>query len=167
MSYTKFIVDDGTCNYLDSQNDSANKMLRSCINRDYKQVNVPLNVSKGSVNGSAIVEGFASDMGIEIGVSYVRGGICPDSYTRADNGECHKVCSHCKYNDQRGFYGDGLSMGEQICGGHQLFTGVDKRGFIKCIPNKEAKDDHLTNTITKTYNVDSSFTQDYINLFVV
>ena len=166
MSYTKFMVDDETCNYLDSQNDISSKMLKSCINRTYKQ-KVPLNGSKGSVNGSAIMEGFASDMGIEMGVSYVPEGICPDSYTRTNNGDCKKVCSHCKYNDQRGFYGDGMTLGEQICGGRQLFTGVDERGFVKCIPNKEAKDNHLTNTITNTYNVDSSFTEDHVSLLIL
>ena len=156
MSYTKNIKYDELCNYLDLSKDNSQKMLLNCINQDNHSVYHKIN--KGSVNGSQIIEGFASDLGIDSGVSYVPPGECPVAHTNI-KGKCLKVCSHCKYTDKRGFWGDKLNMGEHICGGPGLFNGVDEYGFVKCIPEKGATDKNLTNSINKFYNVDSSFTK--------
>ena len=155
MSYTEHIKYDELCNYLDSSKDNAEKMLRSCINKTNNSKNPG---KRGSSNGTQVIEGFASDMGIDTGVSYIPPGECPVGHTNK-NGECLQVCSHCKYNDKNGFFGDNITLQEEICGGPGLFYGVDKNGFIQCIPEKGATDNNLTNSITHTYNVDSSFTK--------
>ena len=143
MSYTEHIKNDGLCNYLDLSKDKAEKMLLSCINNP-GNINNP--GKRGSSNGTQVIEGFASDMGIDSGVSYVPRGECPVGHTNY-NGTCIQICSHCKYNDKRGFFGDQINLGERICGGPGLFNGVDKYGFIQCIPEKGATDHNLTNYI--------------------
>jgi|TARA_B100002051_G_C16695439_1_gene617866 hypothetical protein len=156
MSYTENIKHDELCNYLDFSKDNSQKMLLNCINQVNKKNIVKLD--KGSVNGSQIIEGFASDLGIDSGVSYIPHGECPVGHTKLNN-KCLKVCSHCKYTDKRGFFGNQINMGEHICGGPGLFNGVDDHGFVKCIPEKGATDNNLTNSINRFYNVDSSFTK--------
>ena len=84
---------------------------------------------RGTCNGTAIIEGFASDTGLG-GVNYVEDNKCPVGHTR--NGEkCQQVCTHCTYEDEKGYFGDKIPSSD-ICGVTGVFDGIDYNGFVKC-----------------------------------
>jgi len=140
MSYTKHILKDLYCNYLDAQVDNSEKMLLSCIN--YQNYNINNNsIRDGTINGSSIIEGFTSDIGkvndyssdmsIEGGVGYVQKGHCPLGHTMV-NGECHQLCKFCNYTDKNGYFGQSYSQSNNICGPYGSFNGITDNGYIHC-----------------------------------
>ena len=133
MSYTKFIMQDAVCNYLNAEVDKSEKMLLSCINYDkFPLESIPVDITKGTCNGQEIVEGFSSDMGIG-GVSHVEGNKCPVGHTKVGE-KCMQVCTHCTYEDEKGYFGDN-QVSNDICGVTGMFDGIDYNGYVKCKQN--------------------------------
>ena len=147
MSYTKHMIKDSQCNYLNFENQSSHMMLLSCINFDNSNVtnNCNGNVNQSTVNGQGILEGFSSDMGIS-GVSYVPDGECPVGFTKVGD-QCHQLCRGCNYTDKKGVYGDRYLPDFNICGVDGLFSGIDMNGQIKCKPNPLKNNDSLNDNI--------------------
>tara|TARA_B100000745_G_C19861620_1_gene286726 strand:+ start:134 stop:541 length:408 start_codon:yes stop_codon:yes gene_type:complete len=134
MSYTKHILKDLNCNYLNAEENNAEKMLLSCIN--YQNNNTIKNntISEGTINGGALIEGFTSDMSLSGGVSYVPEGECPVGFTKVGK-ECHQVCRQCKYTDNDGYFGKSYSQSNNICGPYGSFNGISDNGYIQCMLN--------------------------------
>ena len=149
MSYTKNISDD-FCNYLDAQNQSANKMLKGCIQKNTIDMN-NINDNKQTINTHGI-EGFTN---YGSGEFQLKEGVCPDGHTMDKNG-CRSICTNCNYRD---FEPESRSMNEyDICEpGH--FSGFDKNGFVKCTGNINKKLPVLA------YTADGSFLSNGIKKF--
>ena len=134
MSYTKHIVKDGLCNYLDLSEKNSHMMLLSCINFDQKKENITNksihNVNQSTFPGTEILEGFSSDMGIN-GVSYVPDGQCPVGHTKVGD-QCHQLCRGCNYTDEKGIFGSSHLSSFNICGQNGVFNGLDMNGQIQC-----------------------------------
>ena len=148
MSYTKHMVKDAQCNYLNLENQSSHMMLLSCINFDKNNGNNGNNgnndnINQSTINGQGILEGFSSDMGIS-GVSYVPDGECPVGFTKVGD-QCHQLCRGCNYTDKKGIYGDNYLPDFSICGYDGLFNGIDTNGQIKCKPNPLKNNDPSKN----------------------
>jgi len=132
MSYTKYMINDFNCNYLDLSKDNSEKMLLSCINFQNYQSNVQNNnISGGTLNGRSLVEGFTSDMSLMGGVSYVPQGECPVGFTKVGD-QCQQVCRSCKYTDKDGYFGTSYVQTNNICGSDGTFNGFSENGFINC-----------------------------------
>jgi len=134
MSYTKYILKDLNCNYLNLEKQNSDKMLLSCINHQYINESKKNNITESTLNGSSLIEGFTSDMGLT-GISYVSNNECPMTFTKVNN-ECHKVCHDCKYTDKDGFFGTSYSQSNNICGPYGSFNGISDNGFIHCKLNE-------------------------------
>jgi len=150
MDYTKIILNDYYCNYLDADEENANMMLFSCINKDR---NIK-NFSNGSINtnGLKIVEGFKVDNGP--GESYIPKGECPMSFARS-NGNCIKVCNNCNYTDKS--YNKSFSMNEfNPCGMDANYIGIDKNGYIQCNYKQTNEKKDINNEKLNIYLADST-----------
>ena len=151
MSYTKYIMQDAVCNYLNADVDKSEKMLLSCINYDkFPLETIPVDITKGTCNGQEIVEGFSSDMGIG-GVSHVEGDKCPVGHTKVGE-KCMQVCTHCTYEDDKGYFGDN-QVSNDICGVTGMFDGIDYNGYVKC---------KRTTYLEKTTGVQNKCPQGYL-----
>ena len=156
MSYTKYIMQDAVCNYLNADVDKSEKMLLSCINYDkFPLETIPVDITKGTCNGQEIVEGFSSDMGIG-GVSHVEGDKCPVGHTKVGE-KCMQVCTHCTYEDDKGYFGDN-QVSNDICGVTGMFDGIDYNGYVKCKQNPYLeKTTGVQNKCPQGYLADSTF----------
>jgi len=156
MSYTKFIMQDAVCNYLNADVDKSEKMLLSCINYDkFPLDTIPADITRGTCNGQEIVEGFSSDMGIG-GVGYVEGNKCPVGHTRVGE-KCMQVCTHCTYEDEKGYFGDNQKSND-ICGVTGMFDGIDYNGYVKCKQNPYIeKTTGVQKKCPQVYGADSMF----------
>lgn len=101
MDYTKRILHDLECNYLDLSKDNANNILKECINKPFQK-----KIKTENINS---IEGFAADY--SSGVRYIPDGKCPDGYTKNNDG-CYQVCKSCNYSDKhinKNIYPEGLN----------------------------------------------------------
>lgn len=92
MDYTKRIMYDLECNYVDLSKNNASDIILNCINK--KTVITPQ-----KTNTDETVEGFAADYGYG-GVRYIANGDCPVGHKRVGV-ECHQVCRGCNYIDEK------------------------------------------------------------------
>ena len=163
MSYTKFIMQDAVCNYLNADVDRSEKMLLSCINYDkFPLPSIPVDITRGTCNGQQIVEGFSSDMGLG-GVNYVEDNKCPVGHTKVGE-KCMQVCTHCTYEDEKGYFGDN-QVSNDICGVTGLFDGIDYNGYVKCKQNPYLeKTTGLPKKCPQGYLADSTF-DDLLSFF--
>ena len=127
MSYTKFIMQDAVCNYLNAEVDKSEKMLLSCINYDkFPLESIPVDITKGTCNGQEIVEGFSSDMG-SMGVTYPPENKEPDY----NEGTLDKICRssfNCDLTGARPIY----EKPYDVCGDNQEFVGINLDGKVIC-----------------------------------
>lgn len=92
MDYTKRIMYDLECNYVDLSKNNASDIILNCINKK------PVPTSQKN-NTNETVEGFAADYGYG-GVRYIANGDCPVGHKRVGD-ECHQVCRGCNYIDEK------------------------------------------------------------------
>ena len=146
MSYTNFIKNDKSCNYIDAQSQNAFKMLASC----------PSNYNNRSSNNMDVMfvnnqnlEGFTNYTDNGPGKNHVKPGACPDGFTKDKNG-CRQVCTHCNYRDDEP---KSRYMNEyDICEPDGAFNGIDSHGNVKCKPKENYKEDPLQYCADGTFN---------------
>ena len=144
MNRYNTIVRDSVCNYLDADEQNASWWLNACTYGNQPVNDKPINnlsinnnkslndklindklINDTSINdiiwgNKDIVEGFSNELPkdwyydrIECPSSVEGEKVCPEGYSNI-NGECIQVCTHCKYTDSSGYFGNCIKGKENV-----------------------------------------------------
>jgi hypothetical protein len=163
MSYTKHILKDERCNYLNFSKQSAYEMLSPCIHESLPE-------SSNSVSSEPIVEnrtqfidtritpvlkeGFTSDISSSGGVS---NRLSKPSYPLHSDNKYHRLFRNSDWNHLEVRGSAPHQKPYKICSGDLVFKGYGAGGDIHCEEPKQNK--------KNVYRADSTFGNMLSNIF--